>query len=794
MSNDLTKVYQFLSSYNQNGKTWVDSADKNDDGIIIKAEFKEFVNDNYKNWSGNESGETLSADIINNFWKKIDTTVSGKVAGSSKSNRNALDKNEQAALDKKLEAYVALNDFIKENVDIPTVLTTTGTQWKAAVTDALSSILEKNASKGVDALKELWAEQLPAIANKQTALFCATEYQNTLVNGLLKDYPDYKVADDSTLNKLIEAYLTQINGEYDEETIKSDIQEIMKSYLETAGIGEGGSYDLSALGYEMKDGDKLNGIQEAVVKASIKKNLEEIKSDADYEKYKEYYDKAIEEFINAEVGKATAGTFEEAKAIGLEEFKASDAYKNIQLRVVFDTVFENTEIVDTNKLYKALSDQFGTTIAERIVKDGVYMPAYTKITSAALEKVMAGEFLKEDGSFDVDAVVEYVVSEISKNLNSFTEGVFGDMSLGELKELYTKISKNADEMDDKDAALKAKRNAAIDYCTTIAAKSESLKQAVIDVFGENYTNKINSMYPSEIEEAMDKLFTAVDNIGDITAITDDEKKSLLNNVAATHTVGVGEAKSVNLPTSATVDGKTITTDRITYKASGAVSVQDGKLVIDSSKVGTYTGTLTMFIDGVEVTSKTITVTVENKINSAQIVDNVKDWSGTAPDGVTVMRNANGNNVGDAISSSDFSDLYNNDAVICLGFYKDNDKYNWGRDGASVIKEKLTGLGSYVVDTIASANSSIDKTLLTKAMKTVVNKYAVNPDPDKGTYYRENSGDTPANFYNYMKNNKNKIKNGLVQAKDSDGADSNVYGLYFKEFVDAIINEYNKLVK
>lgn len=612
MSNDLTKVYQFLSSFGSNN-AWVEKADKNGDEVIIKAEFTEFVNNNYKNWSGNESGETLSADIINNFWKKIDTKVSGKVAGSSKSNRNALDKNEQENLNKKLESYVALDNFIKENVTIPSVLTTTGAQWKAAVSEELSAILEKNASKGADALKEIWAEKLPEIENKQTALFCATEYQNSLVNGLLKDYPDYKVADDSTLNKLIDAYLKTINGDSDPSTIKSDIQEIMKTYLATAGLGEGGSYDLSALGYEMKDGDKLNGIQESVAKASIKKNLEGIKTDANYEKYKEYYDKAIEEFINAEVGKATAGTFETVKTTGLEAFKSSDAYKKIQLRVEFDTVFENTEIVDTNKLYKALSTQFGTTIAERIVKDGVYMSAYTKITSAALEKVNAGEFLKEEGKLDVDAVLGYVVSEISKNLNSFTEGIFGDMSLDELEVLYTKISTNADNMDDKDAALKAKRNAAIDYCTTIAGKSSSLKQAVIDEFGEDYAKKINSMYPSDIKSKMNTLFEAVEKIGDsskwgLKTITGGpaENASLEFGQNATYQIGV---------TIKDVTADKVDASKLNYTIS---NISGGEVTIDtlgklSIKAGNATGyvkaSINVVYDGKVIGKQEISVKV-----------------------------------------------------------------------------------------------------------------------------------------------------------------------------------------
>ena len=613
MSNDFTKVYQFLSSYGSDN-AWVKAADTNEDNNVSKREFVDFVEKDYAKWNGNESGETLSADIINKFWTEINNTVHG-TQSSSKANKNNLDEKEQEALNKKLEAYVALNDFIKTNVSIPSVLTTTGAQWKAAVSDELSAILEKNASKGADALKEIWKEKLPEIENKQTALFCATEYQNTLVNGILKDYPDYKVADDSTLNKLIDSYLKTIDGDSDPSTIKSDIQEIMKSYLATAGLGEGGSLP-EGMTYEQKDSEKLNGIQEAVARASMKKNLESIKTDPNYEKYKEYYDKAIEEFINAEVGKATVGTFDAVKGTGLEAFKESKAFKNIQNRITFDTNFKNIDLtkLTENTLYKAIEEKLGATLAERIVKGGEEFPAYRSIMEAAMEKLEAGEFLKEDGSLDVDAMKDYLLQEIMAKLNEFTEGAFGDMKLSELKDLYDKIIGNADSITDVDQRTSAKKQAAIDYCNAVAGKSNPLRQAVIDIFGDNWANKINEMITPDIQTDMEKLFAKVNEIGDITAITDAEKNGMLNGVAETYTVAVGEAKSVNLPTSATVDGKTVTTDRITYKTSGAISVQDGKLVIDSSKAGTYTGTLTMFIDGVEVASKTITVTANLEAN------------------------------------------------------------------------------------------------------------------------------------------------------------------------------------
>ena len=39
------------------------------------------------------------------------------------------------------------------------------------------------------------------------------KYQETLKKGILKDYPEYNVALDDTLNNIIEEYLKTVNGE-----------------------------------------------------------------------------------------------------------------------------------------------------------------------------------------------------------------------------------------------------------------------------------------------------------------------------------------------------------------------------------------------------------------------------------------------------------------------------------------------------------------------------------------------------------------------------------------------------
>lgn len=50
MANDITKLYQFLGTLGD----WKSKMDKNNDGTIIKSEFRNFMNDDFE-WDGTPS-------------------------------------------------------------------------------------------------------------------------------------------------------------------------------------------------------------------------------------------------------------------------------------------------------------------------------------------------------------------------------------------------------------------------------------------------------------------------------------------------------------------------------------------------------------------------------------------------------------------------------------------------------------------------------------------------------------------------------------------------------------------
>ena len=592
-----TKFYQFLSKYQKDGETWADVADSNygnDDGTVIKAEFRKFIN---AEWNGEENGE-LSNDLINSFWKKIDTNTSAtKISGTKLRNLNALDKNEVANLDKQLEVYVQFDKFVEDNVKIPNVLASTGSQWKTAVVDELTVLLEAFLAGGANGdLNAILGAVYQTIANEQTALYCAVEYQETLKDGILKDYPEYKVADDKTLDALIKEYIKTVGADVDAKQIREDIISIMDSYLQTADIGDGGAYAIEDLGY---DGTKLNDLQIAVITATIKKDLaEEAKK---YEGYEEEFNKAVQQFIDEKIKKG--GTFEELKGAATE-FANSKFKEQLDNTVTINTTYR--DVTEDSDFYAKLVEEFGETLAKKIAQNDRYIQAYKDIVNDVAAKVNAGEMT-------MDEVADYIIKQISANLEKFFANGLGDMTIEELNSTYDKLAAAADEQKDDEASLQQHRDAAIKYCDALAKKSDALKQAVVEAFGSSdYKGAINKMYPGEIQEIIEELKEKALEIGDPASW-----EIASGNTSAANNINInpGNTASYSISANITSGDKTISPDRITYKTNNSIAtIENGILTIKTpANDATYTIEIYAYVDGQKVGEpKVITVTCKSK--------------------------------------------------------------------------------------------------------------------------------------------------------------------------------------
>lgn len=598
MSNDVSRIYQFLAK----NTDWQYQADANGDGAITKGEFSKFMEANFE-WNGEDA--SAQKDLINSFWKNIDTNKSSaKIKGTRVKNNNALDSNEVNAMQYRIEMYETLNEYTK-NLKAPNVLSGNyASQWKTSVMASFSNIVEAavNAKKTTEELLATLNEQADLIQNKATADYCATEYLATTMREISQKY-GYTYGDDSTLKGIIDSYVQSLAGDEDATEIKSTVEEIVTAYVATAGLAEDSAIDLGDFGYTQNESSPLNDLQKCVAKKALQNNLEAIKDDEYYDEYSALYDNAVTAYIEEVLSGATFEKFEEIQTYGVEQFKTSAAYKDIE------TTVNVKNVLTSDALYDTISSKISESLSEKIKKDGRYIAAFSEITNQAIEKAKAGDF-DANGALDEAKLIDWVTDQIEIRLAEFYGEGLGSMSLEDLANLYDKLVIAADKQLDDQESLTQHRNAAINYCEAVAKKNSPLNQAVQEVFGKDYKTTINNLYPSEIGEKMDELKAKVAEIGDFSDITEAEKASLLTNVADSYSVAVGEVKTVTLPTSATVGEKIVTSDRIQYKTTGAISVDSsGKMTLDSSKSGTYSGTLVMLIDGNEVARKTVTISV-----------------------------------------------------------------------------------------------------------------------------------------------------------------------------------------
>lgn len=564
---DNTKFYQFISKIqadNEGGwNNYIDENYGNNDGTVIKAEFKKLMETEF-DWTGVDN-ESEKKDIINKFWRSLDTnTSSGKIKGTSCDNLNALDDNEVDAVQARVEAYTLLNTFVEEFVTIPSSLEKYGTQWKSAVTEELSKIVEEHIAGGCKGdLNEKLTNALPGIVNTNLAEYCAIEYQDELKD-TLKDYPEYKVADDATLKTLIANYVKTVNAETNAEQIKDAIISLVDAYFATAGIGAGKDEDLlKQYGY---DSAKLNDLQIEVIRQTIANDL---KAQVDGYKDKGYeaeFNEAVKQFIEAKLEEG--GDFETLKAAA-SEFANSEFKTNLDNLI---SVKENYgDVKENSDFHKLLKDKFGDTLADKIVQNERYIQAYKDIINDVVEKLKAGELKMED-------VENYIVEQISINLEKFFTNGLKDMSIEELGSTYDQLVEAAEAQEDDDKALQAHRDAAIMYCEALCSKGTTLEDAVKEVFGDDWKSQIGKLLPSEIKALIAELKVKAADIGESTNYTVSNWDTELEdsfNLSPNETLK-NQKITANITDS---NGKAIEANRIDYevKISGGGNATIDKL-------------------------------------------------------------------------------------------------------------------------------------------------------------------------------------------------------------------------
>lgn len=731
MSNDVSKVYQFLSAIGD----WKTKADKNGDGTIIKSEFRSFMEDNYE-WDG-ETTDAGKNDLINSFWKAIDTNQGGKVSGTRYKNKNALDKNEISTMENRIAIYDKLNEYVSE-IDAPSEVSDR-TAWKKSVSESLANTTETLIQKGVtaDNLADELDKIIENVKNKTTADYCANEYLNTAMKDIVKEY-GYAYADDTTLNGIIDNYIHNLPEDADSASIRQAVEEIIDAYMATAGFNSDDSSVLATYSYDPQNTGAMNDLQKSVVKTKLTQALEELKNDADYKNNSALYDDAINEYINSVLDSATYAQFEEVKAYGVEEFKASDAGKALEKTVQVKNLFGSDEMkaAITSKLSEAFASKISGLMKGEIT-------AYDEIKAQAIEKAKNGDF-DVDGTLDQQKAIDWAVEQFTQRLTEFYPNGLSDMPLSDLGTMYDKLVDSAKANDDVAAVKKA----AVSYCSSVAKKSTLLAQAVKEVFGNSYTTEIDKLTSGDIETKMAELKAKVDEIGDPATCV---LKSLTTTASENLSLQPGTSSTYSISANITSEsGAAISPDRISYVPnSNYATVENGILTIKTpSSDATFEVKIYATVDGKKVGEpKTIKVTCKQK-----------DYSNLSAEKNVLV---NGEYISDVISK-------HTQTMKISEFHRNGG--NSLNDSKSAAKESIKNFITTLVTDLT--NAGYNATKLQYAATTLINYYnsAIDAitdqeygDKDQGSHnmnfsYVDGNGQTHTETSSYYQHTRKKEKN------------------------------------
>lgn len=735
MSNDVSsKVYLFLAKQGD----WATAADKNGDGTVIKSEFRQYMENNYE-WNGEDA--SAKSDLINQFWKEIDTKQSGKL-NKKLNNKGALDKNEINTMNNKIQMYEILNNFTSNSIEVPSVVQDR-TNWKKSVAESLANKVDAyiSSNKSADNLEAYLQEISPEIERKATADYCANQYLNTEMKDIVKEY-GYSYADDSTLQGMIDNYISQLSANSGEipsdEEINETVINIINEYLSTAGLKDSDGFDLSQYGYTANENSSLNDLQKSIIKSNLQKNLQDISKESDYETYKSLYDDAVNQFIESKLADGKFSDFATLQNYGIAEFENSDNYKSVKKAVSVKAY------IDSADFKSAISSAVSSAFADRIsnVMTGE-VPAYDTLISDIMTKAQNGEFDNADGSLNTEKMQKYIIEQVKSNIAEFYPNGLGDMSLDDLSTMYDALVEAARAKND---AAKVKE-AAISYCQAVSKKSTTLAQAVKDVFGAGYAATINKMLSGEIDSKMTELKAKVNEIGDASSCT-----------LAGWTTSVGD--SINILPGATVtyglaanilnNNGMVSSDRITYATNNSnATVKDGILTITApSGSSEYTIEVYAMVDGEKIgDAKKIKVSCQQK--------DAKNMS--TEHNVLV----NGEYLDDLISN-------HNKTLKISGFHRNGG--NSLNDSKSAAKESIKNVITQLVTDLTAAGYNTAKLQL--AATSTINFYnaAIDAitdqeygDKDQGSHnmnfsYVDGSGQSHAETSSYYQHTRKKEKN------------------------------------
>lgn len=573
MSNEISRVYQFLA----NMSDWQYKADKSGDGTVIKAEFRDFMEENFdweslEGWNGESS---MQDDLINKFWSSIDTNRTGKITGTNLKNLNALDSSELENLNSKIEVYEILNEYTK-NLQAPNVVGDVY-QWKQSVTESLGNYTDSYIKQGgtCDGLKNYLDSIVGGVMNKTTAGCCAAEYLNSSMRDILKEY-DYSYEDDTILNSIIDNYVRNLPTDITPEEILSTVKNIVDAYMASAGLKEDNAFDLSTYGYSQASSSALNDLQKAVALKDLEKYINEnIDSvfDEVFEGMTFSSDSAKAEFteaLKASIGDAQAAFIEdwdygdfENRAEKIKEFNLKDYVSDGSKTAVFQEYYSDQVNNLLDEIANCLAEEITQEKADEINKKLGINFYDASLGNYKLDTTNLRNLIKDLGNACNEFISNFISSgesmtNFDKQLKEFIESYLFGFDETELEELKTQATSdpyisNSELANYKNTCISIIAKA-LNYSSTLALGSTSINSS-------NYKDVINAY--TDGNELMDDVVEMLDSIDckgklaeyieNSNATVDKENNQKLGDAAKTIAENIDNVKNKSL--SAIINGK-----------------------------------------------------------------------------------------------------------------------------------------------------------------------------------------------------------------------------------------------
>jgi len=218
---EISRVYSFIATnMGHKPENWAKNLDGNGNGILEKGELRSYLETNMSSL-GCDNNEDLN-DLVNKFWRSIDTDLEGK--NGYLKDYNTLNSEELETAQKRLEFTIALEEKIGElpaiggsNEWLKEISELLGDQYypDCEVEDIFNNNLEKIWDAAVNALKEY--------------LLRDTVKKNEKLQKIQNLYPSYDINEDKDLAEIIKSTISDLSNDLSAENIVEKINKLLNN-------------------------------------------------------------------------------------------------------------------------------------------------------------------------------------------------------------------------------------------------------------------------------------------------------------------------------------------------------------------------------------------------------------------------------------------------------------------------------------------------------------------------------------------------------------------------------------